>query len=433
MAFPKFSFLCLVVVLSVVVFEIHCNEVRHERAYSEEEEEGENQFIFKREKWERIDAEAGHVRVAPSFRENARSAPQVHNFEVNCVEMEPNSLMLPHYITASWYMYVYEGKGRIGWVRNQKLIEQDVEAGQVYYVPEGSPFYVINTDRNQRLHVINLMHNKNPGPDRHHELYYVGGGQDPPTVYAGFRRQTLAAGFGTGIREVEKVLSKQDRGPIVFLSKEQRNDEFLSWPWSSKKYEGSEEEEEEKPFNLLKKETVFTNDHGQYIKADRDSFPPLGRLDLAMGLTTINEGSMVALHWSSRTTAVSMILEGRGRVEIVTPGRGGSKRRVESYERVEGELTAGDLIVVPAGHPNAEISYSGQQLVILTFHIDNEHNEFYYLTGKHSVVSLIQGEVLAISMNEKQRALQKVIDAQKDEMFLTGPKDEDKGWSIVSE
>nr|ABK24863.1 unknown [Picea sitchensis] len=430
MAFRKFSLLCLVVFLSLVVSVIQCNAIRHDRSYSEEGEEGENQFIFKRENWKIIDAEAGHIRVAPSFRENARSAPQLHNFEVNSFEMDPNSLMLPRYITASWYMYAYEGKGRIGWVHNQKSIEQDIEAGQVYYVPKGAPFYVINTDKNQSLHLINLMHNENPGsPDRHHESYYVGGGQDPPTVFSGFRRETLAAGFGIGIREVEKVLSKQVRGSIVSLNKEQTNDEFLPWPWSSKKHEGSEEEE--KPFNLQKKELVFSNDHGEYIKADGESFRPLERLDMAMGLTTIKEESMLALHWSSRTTAVSMILKGRGRVEIVTPGRSESKREVESYKRVEAELTAGDLWVVPAGLPNAEINpYSDQPLVILTFHINNEDNEFYYLTGQHSVASLIKDEVMAISMNEKQQALEKVIDAQKDEMFLRGPK-EDEGWSIV--
>ena len=68
-------------------------------------------------------------------------------------------------------------------------------------------------------------------------------------------------------------------------------------------------------------------------------------------------------------------------MEIVTRRRSESEREVESYRRVEGELTGGDLFVVPAGHPHAEISCSDQPLEMLTFYINDEHNELYFLTG----------------------------------------------------
>lgn len=313
------------------------NGIRQGRSrYEEEEGEGHqhDQFIFKKERsWKRIDAEAGQVRVVPVFREStSRTASLLHNYELNCIEMDPNSLLVPQYITVNLYIYAYKGKGRISWVHNRKLVEQDLEAGQIYYVPKGSLFYVINNEKNQRLHIINFLHNENRvRSQRHHELFYVAGGQNSPTVFSGFRRETLTAAFGIDSREVEKVLSRQERGAIVSMGqehgKEQRTDELLSWPWSSsKKHESSEEE---KPFDIQKKKPDFTNDNGQYIKADRKSFSPFKRSGVAIALTKIQKGRMTAPRWNNSAFEVSVVLSGGGRVEIVRPDSAEERSREE--------------------------------------------------------------------------------------------------------
>lgn len=445
MAFGKFSLFWLVVVLGLISV-IKSNGVRHGRSHYEEEaeEEGHDQFIFKKERsWKRIDAEAGQVRVVPIFRESSRSrtASPLQNYELNCIEMDPNSLLVPQYITAHLYMYAYKGKGRVSWVHNQKLVEQDLEAGQIYYVPKGSLFYVINTDKKQRLHIINLVHNENRiNPQRHHESFYVAGGQNPPTVFSGFRRETLTAAFGIDSREVEKVLSRQERGAIVSMGeeqgKEQKTDELLSWPWStSEKHESSEEE---KPFDLQKKKPDFSNDNGQYIKADRKSFRPFKRSGLAIALTKIQKGRMTAPRWNNRAFELSVVLNGGGRVEIVRPDSAeerererGSEREVESYRRVEDELNAGDVFFVPAGYPSVQISNSEEQFEILTFLINDEHNDINFLTGKNSATREIKDEVLAASMDQEKQAVKKVFEAQKDERFLRGPQEHQRISSIV--
>lgn len=185
MAFGKFSLFWLVVVLCLMSV-IKSNGIRQQRSYSEEEEEDENdrfeeeyendRFIFKKERgWKRVDAEAGHIRVIPFFRErSSRTASPLHNYELNSIEMDPNSLLVPHYITADLYMYAYEGKGSIGWVHKQKLIEQDLEAGQIYHVPKGSLLYLINRDKNQRLHIYTLLLNENQliHLHRQHEAFF---------------------------------------------------------------------------------------------------------------------------------------------------------------------------------------------------------------------------------------------------------------------
>jgi len=478
MAFGKFSLFWLVVVLCLMSV-IKSNGIRQERSYSEEEEEDENDpFIFKKERgWKRVDAEAGHIRVIPFFRErSSRTASPLHNYELNSIEMDPNSLLIPHYITADLYMYAYEGKGTIGWVHNQKLIEQDLEAGQIYHVPKGSLLYLINRDKNQRLHMYTLLLNENQliHLHRQHEAFFVAGGQNPETLFSGFSRETLAAAFGTENEELEKVLRKQDRGAIVSMGKEQgkeqKTDDLLVWPWSSsKKHEGAAEK---KPFDLQKKKPDFSNDNGQYMKADGKSFSPLKRQDIAITLTKIQQGKMTAPHWHDHAHAISMVLRGRGRVEIVRPESADSRQRGresererererereeeqgrerereeekemererghesergrESYRRVEAELNEGDGFLVPAGYPSVQISNSEESFEILTFLINNEHNDINFLTGKNSAMREIKDEVLAVSMDEKEQEVKKVMEAQKDERFLRGPKESQRISSII--
>lgn len=84
------------------------------------------------------------------------------------------------------------------------------------------------------------------------------------------------------------MLRKQDRGAIVSMGKEQKTDDLLVWPWSSsKKHEGTAEK---KPFDLQKKKPDFSNDNGQYMKADGKSFSPLKR-DIAITLTKFQQVS----------------------------------------------------------------------------------------------------------------------------------------------
>ena len=70
-----------------------------------------DQFIFKKERrWKIIDVEAGQVRVVLVFKEStSRTASLLHNYELNCIDMDPNSLLVPQYITANMYMYAYKG------------------------------------------------------------------------------------------------------------------------------------------------------------------------------------------------------------------------------------------------------------------------------------------------------------------------------------
>ncbi|KAH9309609.1 hypothetical protein KI387_037520, partial [Taxus chinensis] len=307
-------------------------------------------------------------------------------------------------------------KAKVGWVHAGKLREVEMERGSVHFIPLGSIFYAINNDQSQTLVIVNLLHNPNPLTRRHHESFYVVGGRNPPSILSAFRRETLEAALNTDGQQIERLLSKQNEG--VFASLEQGKRSIVSgdhniplWKRKSKS-----EEEEYKPFNLLKKSPMFSNDNGQFISADNEDLVkgPLDREDIGIAYTRIEPEAMTVPHWETHSTRIAVVVKGSGRVEIASPegvqqqrrreeggeseseqeremerGQGETREEREeeeggefrvSYKRVEENLKEGDVFVIPAGHPSSQIASSNERLEILTFHINNDdRNEINFL------------------------------------------------------
>lgn len=104
--------------------------------------------------------------------------------------------------------------------------------------------------------------------------------------------------------------------------------------------------------------------------------------------------------------------EERSREERERGSESQREREVESYRRVEDELNVGDVFLVPAGYPSVQIANSEEQFEILTFLINDEHNDINFLTGKNSATREIKDEVLAISisMDQKEQEVKKVYE-----------------------
>lgn len=46
------------------------------------------------------------------------------------------------------------GEAKVGSIRNDKLVEQDLKTGDIYTIDAGSVFYIENTGEGQRLQII---------------------------------------------------------------------------------------------------------------------------------------------------------------------------------------------------------------------------------------------------------------------------------------
>ncbi|XP_059077032.1 vicilin Pin k 2.0101 isoform X1 [Cryptomeria japonica] len=489
MAFGKLSLVCLVLVFLCFQSLIRCSEIEN----GGRGEGRRNPYIYKREEHERrLGTDRGEVRAVPIFRESRILANDLRHYEVNCFHIEPNSFMLPHASSADHLMFIKQGKATVGWVNGGdsrevhggKSREENLEKGSVFFIPAGAIFYVINTEQSQGLVAINLLYNKNPYPERHHESFYIGGGRNPPSALSAFRTETLEAAFNTERGHIQTLLSKQDEGvftrfsqehgrKLISLMKEEHGSQFPFW---KRKSQG--EEEDYKPFNLEKKKPRFSNENGQLIFGDDEDLVkgPLQRLDIGISLTRIQPNAMSAPYSQSQATEIGCVVRGQGRIEIISPegaqqqrrregeggeggerergreeeeggssrGReeGGSRRGGEqfrlSYHREEAELQRGDCFVNPAGHMAVQIASPNSkepfELIIFTIN-DNERNRIIFYAGKNSELREMRDEVLAASFKGKEDEVKSVFESQNDQIFLKGPSgrgSRDMGeWSIL--
>lgn len=99
-------------------------------------------------------------------------------------------------------------------------------------------------------------------------------------------------------------------------------------------------------------------------------------------------------HYNSKTTAIVLVIEGRGRLEMGCPhlshqGQGSQEPREQSEEeessgrlqKITAELSPGDVFVIPAGHPIALVAQN-ENLRTVGFGINALNNQRNFLAGK---------------------------------------------------
>lgn len=52
------------------------------------------------------------------------------------------------------YVYSLAGEAKIGLIYKDELGERWLKSGDVYHIPAGSTFYLVNTAEGQKLHII---------------------------------------------------------------------------------------------------------------------------------------------------------------------------------------------------------------------------------------------------------------------------------------
>ena len=67
--------------------------------------------------------------------------------------------------------------------------------GDIYRIPGGSTFYLVNTAETQRLHIICSVDPSEGLGLGTLQSFFVGGGTNPVSVFAGFEPQTLSTAF----------------------------------------------------------------------------------------------------------------------------------------------------------------------------------------------------------------------------------------------
>ncbi|GJN31396.1 hypothetical protein PR202_gb19791 [Eleusine coracana subsp. coracana] len=440
-----------------------------------EEEEGGKQKqgrMFVLERLEKVvDSEGGKVHVVRgqpwppgSFREGL--------MHIGFIDMEPKTLFVPQYLDSALTLFVQRGEVKVAWIYKDELVEKKLKMGDVVHIDAGSTFYMVNTGKGQRLHIIcSIDASDGLGFGPPYQSFFLGGAGRPMSVLAGFEPKTLAVAFNTTYDELASVLLAQTRGPIVYYAAEPgggggeeedehehsrdahnarcreahawrqvgrgedddgcsaNNDDVPAAAWSWRKLlnrfiggdgadaatsENKKEKKKKKgsapePYNLYDNEPGFRNTYGWTVAVDRHDYEPLKHSDIGVYLVNLTAGSMLAPHVNPRATEYGVVLGGEGVIQVVFPNGSLAMSAV---------VRAGDVFWIPRYFPFCQVASRGGPFEFFGFTTSARRNHPQFLVGATSLLRTMLGPELAAGIGAREEELRDIVQAQEESVIL---------------
>ncbi|XP_077247898.1 vicilin Cor a 11.0101-like [Tasmannia lanceolata] len=397
-----------------------------------------NPYFFGQERFtSRISTQHGNVRVLERFSRMSDDLLRgIENYRVAILEANPKAFILPNHWDAEAVLYVAQGRATINLIRqegkeshNPRRESHNLKQGDIFRVPAGTTVYLVNRDNNEKLYIVKVLQPVfTPGQ---YEPFFGVGGENPESFYRSFSDELLQAAFNAPKEKLQRVFGQQREGAIIRATDEQIK-EMSRGASSSKGGRWPFGEPSSGPYNLLNKRPSYSNDHGKLYEVDANDYQPLRDVDISVSFANITRGSMTAPYYDSKSTKISIVLEGNGNYEMVCPHLSSSGRRREeeegqqegpvSYQKVTGRLSPGVVFVDPAGHPTMAVASGDQNLQIVCFEINAKNNQRYYLAGQNNILNELEREAKELSFKAPAKEVEEILNAQKEAAFLPGPQ-----------
>ncbi|OMO77269.1 Cupin 1 [Corchorus olitorius] len=97
-----------------------------------------------------MSSDAGEMRVVQSVSSRIIEKP----LHIGFITMEPNTLFIPHYLDSTLILFFRTGEARVGCIFKDEMVERRLKIRDVFMIPAGSTFYILNPGEGQRLHMI---------------------------------------------------------------------------------------------------------------------------------------------------------------------------------------------------------------------------------------------------------------------------------------
>ncbi|XBH73246.1 hypothetical protein VPH35_100372 [Triticum aestivum] len=346
----------------------------------------------------------GHFKVLERF-DHELLRGSIGDYRVACLDAAPRAFLQPSHYDADEIAFVREGEGVLVLLRNGKRESFCVREGDVFVIPAGSIVYSANTHRSK--------------------------------WFRGSEEQ---------IRELSRSCSRGGRG--------------------GGGGSGSEKEDIQ-PRSLTGEKPRYSNKHGRFHQITGDQCHHLRKLDMDVTLVNITRGSMTALRYTTRSTRIYIVVEGRdGYFEMACPhvsssgrserreheqererehghgrrseergqehgrrseeeehGHGGEQEKSRGYRQVRAQIKVGSVIVLPAGHPATFVAGNEGNLALLSFGVGANNDEEVFVTGGNSVLKQLDEAAKALAFPQQARELaDRVIRAQPESVFVPGPQ-----------
>ncbi|KAF8397644.1 hypothetical protein HHK36_016564 [Tetracentron sinense] len=365
----------------------------------------------------------------------------------------------------------YKGRGeaKIGWIYKEDMVEKQLKMGDVYRIPAGSAFYMVNTGEGQRLQIIcSITTSESLGMGQGpFQSFFVGGGKYPKSVLAGFEPRTLTSAFNVSVSELNEIMTRQQSGPIVFVTgadqpsrwekfmqlklrerlgelknmeeeDEAEEEEQSTWTWRKllnsmfKEEENGKKKTVKQPdsYNVYDRKPDFKNNYGWSIALDESDYTPLSHSGIGVFLVNLTAGSMMAPHVNPTATEYGIVLRGSGSIQVVFPN---------GTSAMNAEVEEGDVFWVPRYFPFCQIASRKGPMEFFGFTTSARKNRPQFLVGASSVLQSMRGPELATAFGASEEMFGHFIDAQRESIILPSAeaappkKMEDDGVSLLIE
>ncbi|KAG4961284.1 hypothetical protein JHK87_037917 [Glycine soja] len=428
------------------------------RTEVEEREEGHPRpdKLFMMLKSKRVaQTDAGEMRVLESYGGRILE----RRLNIGFINMEPRSLFIPQYIDSTLIIFLRSGEAKLGFIYKDKLAERHLKMGDVYQIPAGSAFYLVNIEEAQKLHIIcSIDPSESLGIDIF-QSFYLGGGAHPASVLSGFEPQILETAFNASGEELRKMFTRQHEGPIVHVGdshatsiwtkflqlkeedklqhlremvqqeQEEEEEEFVaeeekqtSWSWRKllesvfgDEIKNTREKVTKKSphsCNLYDRKPDFKNSYGWSVALDGSEYSPLKSSGVGIYHVNLSAGSMMAPHVNPRATEYGIVLKGSGRIQIVFPN---------GSNAMDAHIKEGDVFFIPRYFAFCQIASRGEPLEFFGFTTSAQKNRPQFLVGATSLMRTMVGPELAAAFGVSEETMNRVARAQHEAVILPTP------------
>ncbi|KAF9675539.1 hypothetical protein SADUNF_Sadunf09G0042700 [Salix dunnii] len=463
------------------------------RGDSEETQIGREQEWFLLQDSKRVmKTDAGDMRVLRNYGGRIMDRP-IH---IGFITMEPRSLFVPQYMDSSLILFVRTddellaelmhkylphflstslgfitnflkehavGEARVGLIYEDELAERRLKIGDIYRIPAGSAFYLMNAEEGQRLHIICSIDPSESLGLGVFQSFFIGGGTYPTSILAGFELETLSTAFNVTTDEVREIMTRQQEGPIVFIGdsraprlspwtkflklKEQdrlehlkrlvkfqqqpsQGEEQMTWSWrkllnsvfgQENKKKGEKAGKSPNSYNIYDRRPDFRNNYGWSIALDESDYQPLKHSGVGVYLVNLTAGSMMAPHVNPTATEYGIVLRGSGRIQIVFPN---------GTQAMDARVKEGDVFWVPRYFPFCQIAARSGPFEFFGFTTSARKNRPQFLVGSSSILQTLGSPELAAAFGVSKDRIDHVISAQREAVILpsasAAPPDEEE-------
>ncbi|TQD91061.1 hypothetical protein C1H46_023345 [Malus baccata] len=380
------------------------------------EESEEGWFLLPQAK-QVVKTAAGEMRVVMSARSRVVDKPM----HIGFITMEPKSLFIPHYLDSNLILFVRRGEVKVGLIYKDELGERRLKTGDVYRIPAGSPFYLVNTGEGQRVHIIcSIDTSESLGMGL--QSFFIGGGSNPQSIIAGFDHEILANAFN--LKQQDRL---QEMKRMFDIQQDDHQDKSETWSWRKllNSVFGADSNENKrrrddydkgkgkgKPpdsYNLYDRKPDFRNDYGWSMQLDDSDYSPLKHSGIGVYLVNLTAGSMMAPHVNPRATEYGTVLRGSGTLQIVFPN---------GTQAMNANIEEGDVFWVPRYFPFCQIASRTGPLEFFGFTTSARKNRPQILVGAASVLQELKGPELAAAFGVTEDRLRRFVDAQREAVIL---------------